>query len=49
MNNNEALKRIADMLSKNIGNRITEELASGIYGFIKQAIEQSNKTEELIK
>lgn len=39
MNKEQLLQGIAEMLSQNLGNRMTNELAGGIYGFIQNKLE----------
>lgn len=46
MTKNELLKAIADMLASNIGNKITNELASGIYAMINQNLTQLKPEEK---
>lgn len=40
MTKDEFLKAIADMLAQNVGNKISNELASGMYALINQNIMQ---------
>lgn len=46
MTQEDFLKSIAEMLSQNLGNRITNELAGGIYGFINTNLQQLKQEKE---
>ena len=47
MKNEEFLQRLGEVLGKNVGSKLTNELASGIYGTVQQILEKLNPDKQV--
>lgn len=46
MDNQELLKKYAEVLTRNVDSTLTNELASGLYGSLQQILDQLNPKKE---